>query len=198
VRRIAVLAVVLSVLVAGCTYEDLVDFVNEAGGSDSLSSSPDPGVKAAGASPAAVDAEKEAGEKTDSALDPTATGANGQPLTLQERQTLLNEAAKLRPGNDKLELRRRLMQVLAGQRPEQWHTTLLLAPERGDVAQRKLFENVIEAQHDLLPLFSTGTPEHDQLSVGYCAFLRKYTEIWGSSLTGTAFLEFADHDLCKE
>jgi len=198
VRRIAVLAVVLSVLVAGCTYEDLVDFVNEAGGSDSLSSSPDPGVKAAGASPAAVDAEKEAGEKTDSALDPTATGANGQPLTLQERAALLGEAAALRPGNDKLEIRRRMMQVRAGQRPERSHIVVSPDPERGDVAQRKLFEYLIEAHHDMLPLFPTGTPDYDQLQRGYCAFLRKYTSVWGPTLSGTAFLEFADHDLCKE
>jgi hypothetical protein len=191
-----VLAVVLSVLVAGCTYEDLVDFVNEAGGSDSLSSSPDPGVKAAGASPAAVDAEKEAGEKTDSALDPTATGANGQPLTLQERAALLGEAAKLRPANDKMELRRRLLRSLAGLPREPWHKAFLISPEPEDAAQRKLHEDLIEAYRDLLPLFSTGTPQRVLLTLGYCTVLSKYKQVWGPTLTGIAFLEFVDHDLC--
>ena len=201
--RIVTLALVVSVFVAECSYDEIVQFVEEsAGGSTSLGSSPDPGIKAAGASPTAIDSEEQVKEATEKALDPESKGDDGQVLTDEQRRDLVGEAARARPANNRLQIthgwlaRATERDTVAFIETQRRVERIRAAPDPNNAADRKFIEDLMDATHEVLPLFPPESDMRPRLLKVYCGALDFYRRIYGQTLTGTAYLEFTDPGLC--
>jgi hypothetical protein len=189
------LAILVMVSLSACSYGELLEFVEGSGGGD-LSSEENPtDVQAAGSTADAKADDEKAKEKITEALDPA--------LGIDVKIGLATDAVQLRPADPRYLMHRAWFHQLAGDK-EAAQADLAAArglarqAYTGDEVERRTAEFYLDATYAVMGTYPDGSEIRDRMETAYCLTIFKYRSDFGSTLLGSAYLDFTAHmELCS-
>lgn len=191
--RTRTVAVALAVALAagGCSFDELLDWMDDTGGTD-LSRSRDAGEQGAGRAGTETDKEKQARDKITEAID-------------EKDVEKVREARRLRPEDPKYAAYLAAFQIAAG---EPWKeavtSTINLMcraigfPDHASAndVRRRVSEETLDAVHDLLIAYPEGSPERNRLLSHYCPGLDSYQSTYSGPEVDLYMSISADYGVC--
>ncbi|MEX2419544.1 MAG: hypothetical protein WD652_04125 [Acidimicrobiia bacterium] len=185
-----------SLLLSACSYGELLEFVEGSAGGGDLSAPENPtDVQAAGSTTDARSDDEKAQAEITQALDPD--------LGVGTKIALANDAVQSRPADPRYLMYRSWFNLIAGDE-EAAKADLAaaygLAQEAyggGPTAERRYAEFYLDATAAVMLTYPEDSETRERMEFVYCIAFFKYREDFGSSLLGSAYLDFKAHqDLC--
>jgi hypothetical protein len=194
-RRVIIL-VLGSVLLFGCSYGEVLEFMEGVPGGGDLSNEENPtDVRAVGSASDARSDDEQAKEQITEALDPQ--------VGIDTKIGRATDAIELRPADPRYPMYRAWFYLIAGDHEaatEDFAMAKGLSEQAygaGPTAERRYIEFYLDAANAVLLTYPEGSDTRDRMEFAYCLSLFKYREDFGSTLLGSAYLDFtANQDLC--
>jgi hypothetical protein len=194
VKRLLALILVTASLSA-CSYGELLEFAEGSESSGDLTSEGNPtDVQAAGSITEAKSDDEQAKERVAEALDPE--------VGIGTKIGLANEAVRLRPADPRYMVYRAVFNLLAGDEDAAYAD---LAAARGlsqeayppGEHERRYAESFLDATYGVMRSYPEGSETRERMEFVYCMEISRYRANYGSTLLGSAYLDFTAHpELC--
>lgn len=195
-RRLATI-LLASMLLAGCSYGEVLEFMEGAPGGGDLTSEENPtDVRAVGSVTEGQSDDEQAKEQITNALDPG--------VGVGTKIGLATDAIGLRPADPRYPMYRAVFNMIAGDfdaAVEDYGLAKGLAEDAydGPTAERRYLEFYLDATVAVLLTYPEDSETRDRLRYVYCIALSKYQADFSDTLLGSAYLDFTAYpELCDD